>query len=528
MEKDKQPAPISRPERIDTSSPEAIIEAMVELARFARREGNVMQLNDQIEFIEDEYMKFGLQWCVDAMKPTHLKYTLEQKAKWALQREELRLTLIREGILMIQEGVNPRVIRMHLAAFLPDNISATLPDAEEIIKAGRPERIDTSSPEEIIKGIVYLAHVARREGGVMPLYGEIELIEDEYMASGLRWYLDVMDSTPLRYTLEQKAKWSSQHEKFRLALIREGILMLQSGENPYAIRTRLAAWLPDEHESIDRVSVEEIIKAMVDLAHVVRQKGGVTELKEEIEQIKDADMRLGLQLAVDGAKPQLIRHTLEDKAHWELWREEFRLTLIREGILMLRDGEHFGVIEIKLASFLSDASLAALPTVRQQTSERIDTSSPEEIIKAMVDFARVARREGFPGLEARIEELEIEDEYMKLGLELAVAGVKPESIRSILEGKAMWAGWHEESRLTLIREGISLLCDGYSPRYVMRNLSALLPSTREIALLSEEIQKKPSEESAEGEKQSEPEFEEGETLSAFEKLFAGVIHALLD
>ena len=51
MGKDKQPAPISRPERIDTSSPEAIIEAVVELARFARREGSVMQLNDQIEFI---------------------------------------------------------------------------------------------------------------------------------------------------------------------------------------------------------------------------------------------------------------------------------------------------------------------------------------------------------------------------------------------------------------------------------------------------------------------------------------------
>lgn len=120
MEKDKQPGPISRPERIDTSSPEAIIEAMVELARFARRAGGVIPLYPEIELIEDEYMARGLGWCVDAMEPTHLKSTLEEKAKWKLRREKFRLALIREGILMLQSSENPALIKTRLAAWLPD------------------------------------------------------------------------------------------------------------------------------------------------------------------------------------------------------------------------------------------------------------------------------------------------------------------------------------------------------------------------------------------------------------------------
>lgn len=53
------------------------------------------------------------------------------------------------------------------------------------------------------------------------------------------------------------------------------------------------------------------------------------------------------------------------------------------------------------------------------------------IIKLVVSFAEQARREGILALEARIQE--IDDEFLKKGIQLAVDGTEPELIKDILE-----------------------------------------------------------------------------------------------
>ncbi|MBD3317818.1 MAG: motility protein A [Chitinivibrionales bacterium] len=56
--------------------------------------------------------------------------------------------------------------------------------------------------------------------------------------------------------------------------------------------------------------------------------------------------------------------------------------------------------------------------------------TPGDTIKQLVDFAEQARREGILALEARAQE--IEDEFLKKGIQLAVDGTEPELIKDIL------------------------------------------------------------------------------------------------
>lgn len=60
-----------------------------------------------------------------------------------------------------------------------------------------------------------------------------------------------------------------------------------------------------------------------------------------------------------------------------------------------------------------------------------DTISPTEIIKKIVNFAEIARREGLLALEDAA--YQVEDDFLKKGILLIVDGTDPELVRNILE-----------------------------------------------------------------------------------------------
>ncbi len=60
-------------------------------------------------------------------------------------------------------------------------------------------------------------------------------------------------------------------------------------------------------------------------------------------------------------------------------------------------------------------------------------ASPDESIKEMVRFAEIARKEGVLALEAATKD--IEDPFLKKGIQLAVDGVDSERIRELLDGE---------------------------------------------------------------------------------------------
>jgi len=64
------------------------------------------------------------------------------------------------------------------------------------------------------------------------------------------------------------------------------------------------------------------------------------------------------------------------------------------------------------------------------------SAAPVDIIKQLVDFAEQARREGILALEARASE--VEDEFLKKGIQLAVDGTEPDLIKDILSTEIMF------------------------------------------------------------------------------------------
>ncbi len=75
--------------------------------------------------------------------------------------------------------------------------------------------------------------------------------------------------------------------------------------------------------------------------------------------------------------------------------------------------------------------LGIMGVVRQTIMH--NTADSGEMIEMLVKFAEEARREGLLALEAHIKE--IDDKFIKTGLQLAIDGTEPELLRDILEAE---------------------------------------------------------------------------------------------
>lgn len=88
-----------------------------------------------------------------------------------------------------------------------------------------------------------------------------------------------------------------------------------------------------------------------------------------------------------------------------------------------------GTIGAVLVSFPMATLFNLTGVLRNIFSHKSD--DPVSIIKQIVEFAEQARREGILCLEARSQE--VEDEFLRKGIQLAVDGTEPELIKDILE-----------------------------------------------------------------------------------------------
>ncbi|KMQ50616.1 Flagellar motor rotation protein MotA [Chitinispirillum alkaliphilum] len=100
-----------------------------------------------------------------------------------------------------------------------------------------------------------------------------------------------------------------------------------------------------------------------------------------------------------------------------------------------------GAISATVAAFPASKILNSIGVVKNAFF--VTNSAPVEIIQQLVGFAEQARREGILALEARA--LEIKDEFMKKGIQLAVDGTEPELIKDILSTEISFTeSRHEE------------------------------------------------------------------------------------
>lgn len=80
--------------------------------------------------------------------------------------------------------------------------------------------------------------------------------------------------------------------------------------------------------------------------------------------------------------------------------------------------------------------------------------TPIDTIKQLVDFAEQARREGILALEARANE--VEDDFLKKGIQLAVDGTEPDLIKDILSTEIMFIESRHENGAKILDIAASL------------------------------------------------------------------------
>jgi chemotaxis protein MotA len=79
----------------------------------------------------------------------------------------------------------------------------------------------------------------------------------------------------------------------------------------------------------------------------------------------------------------------------------------------------------------------------------------EELIKKIVEWSTIARKQGLLGLEPLIDKEE--DTFVKRGLQLVVDGGEPDAIRNILEVE-MGVREHADNRAAKVFEGMGIYC----------------------------------------------------------------------
>jgi chemotaxis protein MotA len=88
-----------------------------------------------------------------------------------------------------------------------------------------------------------------------------------------------------------------------------------------------------------------------------------------------------------------------------------------------------GTVGCTLVHYPMGRVFGVLAVVKKTLFSKVDT--PAQIIENFLDYAGRARREGILALEPVIKELD--DEYLKKGLQLTVDGLEPQTIQEILE-----------------------------------------------------------------------------------------------
>jgi len=105
-----------------------------------------------------------------------------------------------------------------------------------------------------------------------------------------------------------------------------------------------------------------------------------------------------------------------------------------------------GTIGATLVNFPLAKMLSVMGVVRQVFFSSME--SPQEIIEKFMDYANRARREGILSLEPIIKQ--IDDAYLRKGLQLTVDGLEPQTIQEVLETEIQYLEARHETGAELM------------------------------------------------------------------------------
>lgn len=140
------------------------------------------------------------------------------------------------------------------------------------------------------------------------------------------------------------------------------------------------------------------------------------------------------------------------------------VTIVMQGnpVVFINVGSIFVVVGGTLAATLINFPLKQILSVigvvkNAFTSKEHD---PKEAIQTITKFAELARKEGILALESKIQE--IEDPFLKQGLQLAIDGTEPDLMRSILGTELSYLSQRHD-----LGQGIFKAMGAYSPAFGM-------------------------------------------------------------
>lgn len=171
-----------------------LIEGIGRYAQKARKEG-LLALENELEGVEDEFFRRGLQMIVDGAEMTHVKASMEGELEAISQRH-------RAGILLFQKmgGYSPTMGIIGTVMGLISTLSA----------AGE-------NPTELVR------HIAT--AFIATLWG--------VLLANLIWL-----------PLSDKLRHRHEEEEFYRQMLTAGVLSIHAGENPRAVQEKLLVLLP--------------------------------------------------------------------------------------------------------------------------------------------------------------------------------------------------------------------------------------------------------------------------------------------
>jgi flagellar motor component MotA len=339
----------------------------------------------------------------------------------SLAAEKRYVTAFRKSSAWAQ--VNRSFVELWNSAAVPPYLNGVFPTS------GTQDR-DSPHVVDLINQIITLCETAMSEG-LLALEDLIEEIPEEFLKTGVELAIAGTDPELVHSILKTKAETLLNAHRRRMDMIRTGVLSVQAGDNPKIVEMKLLSYIERAHaaearekfieddaattesevneeqsttrdatdfldtgedeRALKTVDAEDFVETFTFFSGKARREG-LLALEDDLEDIEDPNLRLGIQLVIDGTDPDIIREALIDIASRQYEELETELTVAMFGVSFLYAGVPTDTVKTSFASvvpfytFLESGKTLAIETAELQ--EAFETLRKNQEIQVIPEECR--------------------------------------------------------------------------------------------------------------------------------------------
>ena len=227
---------------------EEVCQACRGLRRMAEAAG-ILSLESVLEGVTSPFVREAIRLVVDGTEPDLVRNMLRTRAQTLVHALETRLALIREGMVSIRAGDNPRITVHKLRViYSTDFGEPDAPAASAWSEDWLQQRLDSlrrrfaDRPasvmgfDELTAVLAEIAELARREGSAY-LERLLDAIDDDLLRKGLHMVASQAELPEMTATLEGQISATVHAAQTRYRLVTEGVVVIQHGTDATAAPT---------------------------------------------------------------------------------------------------------------------------------------------------------------------------------------------------------------------------------------------------------------------------------------------------